>query len=112
MPEVALPVVGQTDIQADPGDLRRELRSVVETGKRLLPLLAPHMNDAQVGVRSGHPGVERQDALEAALGAIEVSLSKRVLPFGKHFRGILTGRGGGGPGPSRSFLCESRRRSP
>ena len=72
--KVVLPVVGQPDVETNSGDLRRQGFGLVQHLERLRPLLAPHVNHAQVGVCAGSLRVLGQHRTKRMLGQIEIVL--------------------------------------
>ena len=72
--KVVLPIVGQADVEANSGDPRRQMLGLMQHVQRLRPLLAPHVDDAQIGVGAGRLRVQRQHSAKRTLGHIEVVL--------------------------------------
>ena len=77
--EIVLPVVGQAEVEANSGDLWRQMLGLMQHVQRLRPLLAPHGDDAQIGVSAGGLRVQRQHSAERTLGHVEVVLLQRIF---------------------------------
>ena len=60
----------------------------VEHFESFRPLLAAHVDDAQVGVGSGELRVERERPAEGMLGFAQLATGERILPVLKELRGI------------------------
>ena len=48
--EFTLPVISESNVQADARDLRRQPLRLVQHFQGLRPLLSPHVDDAEVGI--------------------------------------------------------------
>src|ERR1700737_231745 len=54
----------------------------------LRPLLAPHVNDAEIGIGPGDLRIKSRPLPKGAFGLVELSASKSVLPVLKDLRRI------------------------
>src|SRR5258708_17323955 len=77
--EIVLTKICKPDVQPDSSNVRRELFSLVQHFESLQPLLATHMNYAEIGIRSRHSVVDHQHLPELALGFIELARTQRGL---------------------------------
>src|SRR5260221_8209079 len=75
--EVVLTEIYKPDVQTDSRNARREFLRLVQHFESLRPLLATHMNYAEIGICSRHSGIDRQYRPELALGFIELARTQR-----------------------------------
>ena len=70
--KVILPIVDQSDVETNSGDLRCQMFRFVQHFECLRPLLTPHGNHAQVGIGAGGLRILRQHAAKTTLGQVEI----------------------------------------
>ena len=78
--KIVLPVVDQADVETNSRDLRRQMFGFVQHLQRLRPLLAPHGDDAQVGISAGGLRIQRQDAAKGTLGRSRLFFFRALRP--------------------------------
>jgi len=88
-----LPVIGEADVQPDSWHLRHQMFRFAQHLQSFCPLLAAHVDDAEIRVRSAGPRIRRQHLPEVALRFVQPTLIQGVLPCLKKLSGIC--------GPSR-----------
>ena len=91
--EIVLPIVHQPNIQADSGYTRCEMLRLIQHRKRWLPLLAAHVDHAQVRVRPRQLRVRRQHGAKVLFSLIKTiafqsqfALLEFLLRIGGRFR--------------------------
>ncbi len=77
--KLILPVVGEADVQPDSRNLRQQPLGLAQIFQRLLPLLAPHVNDAKIRVRAAELRIELQGLAKVAFRFVEAPMCQRIL---------------------------------
>ena len=75
-----LPVVGEADIQPNSGDLRHQSLGFVQDRRAPCPLLAPHVDHAEIGVSRSRLRIDCKHCAEVALRFVEPSMLQSLLP--------------------------------
>jgi hypothetical protein len=86
--EFILTVVRESNVQPDPGDLRHQVLRFLQRFESLVPLLTPHVDHAQVRIRSPGLRIDLQHGTEIALRFVQLAVSQGILPALKKFRRI------------------------
>ena len=87
--EIVLVEIGEPDVQPDSRNIRRKFFGLPQCRQSLRPLLAPHMNHAEIGVSSRYARVDRQHLPEGALTLIQPTRTQRGFSSGKHLLRIM-----------------------
>ena len=82
-----MPVVGQADVQANSGNLRRQMFGFLQHLQRLRPLLAPHGDHTQIGVGAGSPRILRKHSAKRTLRQVEIVLLQSAFALLKELLG-------------------------
>lgn len=78
--EFILAEIGQADVEAYAGHLRHEALGFFKILQRLSPLLAPHVNHAQICVSGSRLGIELKDFAKVTFRFIDLGVGESVLP--------------------------------
>ena len=69
----------------------------------LVPLLAAHVDDAEIGIRSSGLGIQLKDGAESVLSFVQLAVGESVLPALKKLCGIVADGMGEGRGDAREL---------
>ena len=75
--KIVLPVINQTNIQANARNFGREAFGCTKHFQGLMPLLVPHVDHAEVGIRPGNFGIQNKHLPKSALCLAQVAIAKR-----------------------------------
>jgi hypothetical protein len=91
--EIILPVIGEADIEANSGNLRHQTFSFAQVLQCLHPLLAAHVNHAEVRIGRADLRIRDNHLPKIAFSLVKPVLVERILTRLKNFRGIERRRG-------------------
>ena len=86
--KLILPVIGEADVQPDSRLLRQQMFRFAQHLQSFCPLLATHVDDAEIRVRSAGLRIQSQHLAEVAFRFVQPALVQRVLPRSKKLCGI------------------------
>ena len=77
--EFILPIIDEADVQPDSRHLRHQMFSLAQHLQSFSPLLAPHINHAEICISAAHLRIHSDHLLEVALRLVEPVLVQRLL---------------------------------
>jgi len=88
IPKIVLAIVNEPDVEPYPGNLRRQVFSLLQHLQCRLPLFTPHVNDAQVGIRACDLRIDRKHASKRMFSLIQIRAFQRCFTLLKKLLGI------------------------
>jgi hypothetical protein len=82
--ELVLAVVGEANVEANSGHLRQHALGLQQHFERLGPLLAPHIDDAQVRAGCSRLRIEGQNLAKIVFGFVQSATIQSVLSMLKN----------------------------
>ena len=105
MAVVALTLVGESDVETDSRELRSQLFGGLQTGECRIPVLAAHVDNAEVGIGWSGLRIECKHTLEVEFGFVESPGGECSLGASENPGGVMVGPGGRLLWMGRSSLC-------
>jgi hypothetical protein len=105
VPVVSFAVVGESDVETDSWESRSELLGGMQTGEGRIPMLAAHVDNAEVGIGWSRLRIQCKHTLEVEFGFVEFPGGECFLGASKNLGGVLVGSSGRLRRMGRSSLC-------